>query len=473
MSNRFIYEQPWTDTGKVTEKDFSQLYLSKPDKIGPSITFLMGKDNLNMNILQNMTDAVKNTQGIDGLDYEYDVMETLDKTIALAEDVNLDKAGVGFTSFQLKFRDRYFARDYTIFSPNKYRLRVTRDPWQEGSLWIYEVQQMGVTSPTTYVPASELKAGTNFARGYAVVSNFESVGNESNITAPAKIRGNISVIRKSFKWSGNIPNKMMTVEFMGNKMFWPFQQWQIERQWQEEVENILWYGKSNRADDGTFNQKDDNGNQIIEGDGLFEQIGNKDTYGVLSYNKLNTVISDMYMGMKDAQRKRIKLMTGIGGAIFFDQAMKSGALGTGFTQIAGDKFIQGEGHKLRLTGYFSEYEHIEGFTISVHVVDLFDFGNIARNTPLHPTTKKPLESHRMVFLDDSYYEGAPNIMGLYEKGRQFSRTAVLGVGPVPPGFPDTPNRASDKDTASIHYMKSCGVVLRRYNTSLDLQCRIA
>lgn len=471
MDKRFIYEQPWTDVGKINEADFSRLYLSRPTNIGPAITFMMGKDNISLNPLTMMTEGrAQYMTPLNGLDYEYDVISSLSKTVALAESVTTGKPGYGFSTFILKFKDKHFARDYSILSPNQYILRIVKDPVQDGSLWAYEVAYVGTGDPEGYVPLSELTEGTFFTRGWANVANFDSVGNDSDITAPAKVRGNIGVLRKSFKWAGNIPNKVMTVEFLGNKMFWSFQQYQIEKQWQQEKENYYWYSLSSRSDDGSFNHRDSQLNPLIMGDGLLAQIGNKDTYGVLTYSKLNQVIRDAYTGMKDAQNKTITLFTGIGGAQFFDEAIKSGALGNGFTMVSGDKFIEGSGANLRFTGYFVEYHHRDGFTVKVQTVDLFDFGQVAMNSPIHPKTGLPMESHRLVFLDTSNYDGGPNIMGMYEKGRQFSRTAVLGVGPIPHGFPDTPNRSSDRDASSIHYMQSGGVVMRRFNTSIDLRC---
>ncbi len=308
MNNkRFIYEQQWTDSGRVSEADFSRLYLSQPTKIGPAITYMFGKDNISLNPITYMTEG-KGVYGepLNGMDYEYDVMSTLEKRLPLAEAVSSGTPGIGNSTFIIKFRERHFSRDYTIFSPNKYQLRIVDDPVQNGSLWNYKVQLV-TGNPAAYVPLSELVEGTFFTKGMANVAPFDSRGNESQITGFAKVRGNIGFIRKSFRWAGNIPNKTMTVEFANSKMFWPFQQYQIERQWQMEVENAYMYSVGNRSDDGIFPMKDHNNNSIIIGDGLLEQIGNKDNYGVLSFKKLEKVIRDVYTGMKDAQNKRIEL----------------------------------------------------------------------------------------------------------------------------------------------------------------------
>jgi hypothetical protein len=473
-ANRYVYEQPWQENAKFTNADFSRMYLDAPTKIGPAITFMLGKDNISLNPITMMTEGVGAVMTpLKGQDYEYDVMSNIIKQIPIAVTVTGTTCGIGYQTFKVQFAEKHFANGYTIISPNKYKLRIVSDPKLVGTNWEYTVQIAGSGNPNGFVPASELTQGTFFTNLYANVSAGGSRGNSSNITAPAKIRGQIGVLRKSYAWEGAVANKTMTIEFNGSKLFWPFQQYQIEKQWQMEVENSLVYSTSNRADDNTYNQLDENGNPIIEGDGLYAQIGSKDTFGLLSESKIDQVVRDTYTGMKDAENKVITLMTGLGGAQDFDKAIKAGILGSGFTVITDKTFIEGAGYQLRSTGYFAAYDHRDGYKIVVKKTDLNDFGPVAVNAPKHPITGLSLESHRLTFLDTAHYDGAPNIMGLYDENIQFSRDAVLGVGSVPPGFPSTTNRSSDVHAHSIHYMKSCGVVIRRPNTSIDLQCTLS
>lgn len=474
--SRYIFEQQWSDSGKLTDADFSKLYMSAPDKIGPALTFMMGKDNVELNPLTFMIEGKnKITEEIKSYEYEYDVVSSFTKTVPLAASISSGTPGQGGTPFEIAFPERYFSRDYSIFSPNKYELRIVEDPKMSGTNWVYKVELV-TTDPSAYCPLAELTEGTFFVKGFASVAAWDSIGNDTNLPGLAKVRGNIGTIRKSFKWGGDVMNRDMTVDLseLGlGEMFWSYQQWLFEKEWQREVENYYWYATSTRKSDGSY-PKDSSGAPIYRGDGLLAQIGSKDTYGnTLSYDKLQQVIRDTYTGMKDAENKKITLYTGFGGAEMFDKAVKAGALGTGFTQIAGDKFVEGSGMNLKLTGYFASFQHRDGYVVDVKTVDLFDYGDIAQNSPIHPITGLSLESHRMVFVDTSNYDGSPNIKGLSLKQSPFSRNAVLGVGAVPPGFPDTTARSSDKHASSIHYMKTTGVVMRRFNTSIDLTCNIS
>jgi hypothetical protein len=56
-----------------------------------------------------------------------------------------------------------------------------------------------------------------------------------------------------------------------------------------------------------------------------------------------------------------------------------------------------------------------------------------------------------------------------KKGREMMRWCVAG-SVVPKGFTGNDTRASDIDGASVHMLKTAGVLLRRFDTSIDLQC---
>ena len=56
-----------------------------------------------------------------------------------------------------------------------------------------------------------------------------------------------------------------------------------------------------------------------------------------------------------------------------------------------------------------------------------------------------------------------------KKGREYLRWAVAG-SVVPKGFNESDLRASDVDGASVHMLKTAGIVLKRFDTSLDIEC---
>jgi len=482
--SRFVYVQQWSQADKISEVDLGRMYLSHPTKIGPALTFLYGRQNAFMNPITMMTEGLSNTEGLDNMEYEYDAFGTTYRTIPLAAACAASNAGQGYTEFELVFPEKYFPRYYTIMTPNQYQIRIESDPKPFGSNWKYTCKYIGATSSSDYVPSSELQAGIFFVKGWYNSAAWGSVGSSSTITSTAKIRGNISVLRKSMQLDGSVANrdlgKDVTVVLPdGNggetKAFWSFLQWQLDMGWNQEIEDHYLYGTSSRAADGSYPFSDEEGNPLIIGNQLFAQVGVKDTFGyTLPANKLGQAIRDTFANMKDSENKEITLITGYGGAEDFDLAMKNSVLGSGFTTIGDRTFIKetGVANRYRSTGFFTEYEHVDGYVVKVKVSDIFNYGPITKNAPKHPRSGLSLESHRMLFLDTSNYDGQPNLKGLYDKTIPFTRDPIKGVGTPPPGFPAT-SASSDRHGHSIQYMKSCGVVLRRWNTSMDFRCVIS
>jgi len=230
-----------------------------------------------------------------------------------------------------------------------------------------------------------------------------------------------------------------------------------------------WYGQKTYDSNGSTFMKDENGQPVIVGPGLFEQIVNTDTYSTMTESKLKNIIGDLFYQMTDANQKQITLYTGTGGAREFDEALKSHFAGNTFKVGGENRFITGSGRNLGLTGYFTTYEHVDGHVINVVKIPLFDHGPVAQAREKHPVTGYSMESYRMVFVDQSNYDGQANLTMISKKGREMMRWCVAG-SVVPRGFSGSDARASDVDGASVHMLKTAGICLRRFDTSLDIQC---
>jgi hypothetical protein len=470
-----LYPDIWNEQGKTNDNSLARMLQLKPESLSPVLTYLMGKEDERFP-LSFITEGMNNVMEIEGNEYEYNVIGRLQRPVPLATTVSTTNAGIGFTTFTVEFSERLFARDYVLFTPNQYQLQVVDDPTPAGTNWQYKVRLI-TPSSTAFVPATELVAGSLFSQAFAPVAPYGSTGNESFSVAPSKVRGQITTIRKSYAWEGNAANRSMTFEINMNgrttKLWWDFEEYQHMLSFKQECEMLYWYAQDNRDTRGIINQKDKNGVAIPVGNGLLAQITNKDTYGVLTAEKIKQVVRDALYGMSDAQKKSITLFTGIGGADEFDRAMKDELGSRSYIKLDAGKFVYGTGYNLELGGFFNTYQHIDGHTITVKRLSLFDNGAAALASPRHPVTGLPMESHRMVFTDTSTYDGQPNLVMVNKKGRSMIRRVVAGINELPADFKANDLRASDKDASSIHLLKASQVVLRRFNTSIDLKCTLA
>jgi hypothetical protein len=467
-----ITKQYYNDRQMTDMNSLMNAMVLKPAELTPIITNLAGREDKKFP-LSTLTQGVGNYKVIDQLEYDYRVTTRVTQTRPLAQTNDTAELGKGGKPFVLSFPDRWFIKDYTLMSQSMVQVRIMSEPVPNGSNYDYTVQ---LVKPHTdlFLPAEDATAGALFGQLYAPVGQDFSRGNASNWSSPSLIRHKLTTIRKSYQLSGNAKDAVAAFDLPkrggGTTRFWmDYEEYQKWLQWMEEVEMFMWYAEQSYTEGGVTPMKDERGQPVTIGPGLLEQIINKDTYSVMTESKLEQVVGDLFYGMTDAQNMNVTLYTGTGGMREFDRAMKNKLSADSYRQFNDGKFVSGSGRELAMTGFFTRYEHVDGHTVNVVKVPLFDHGPVADARRKHPISGYSLESYRMVFVDQSTYEGEANLISVAKKNREFIRWGVAG-SIVPNGFQGTDLRASDIDGASVHYLKTCGICLRRFDTSLDLQC---
>ena len=481
-NGRVIYHDKFDGNGFTNENSLANALLTKPDKLNPVITHLAGEESKKFP-LTFMTEGQKGgykTIELNDIQYEWDVIgrkKKGDKIVSHTYTAG-DKPGINNTAFYVTFQSNWLKDQYMVMSPNGVQAQVKGRPTQVGSNWLYKFQ-LNTANAGDYVPLSELVAGMVWVMvGGAPVSQSFSMGNESNVMMPGRMKNQISILRKSYRWGGNLKNKTVEVQFNvdGSKTsYWmPFEEWNHMLDWKQDCEEHYWYSQYNRASDGSIALLDDvSGLPIPIGAGIDAQIPNRDTFSFITYKKIKETVGDVMYGATDTGAMKVVLYTGIGGLEEFSDAMTDKA--TGFTQIIGDKFVKGEGRNLMLTGFFTAFEHIDGHVIEVRHLPLLDYGSRAENAPKHPISGKPITSYDMYFVDQSIYDGEPNVQMLSEKGRSMIRKMIRGMAPM--GVNESTGNseyiATEKDEASVHFLSAKGVCIRRNNHCFKLSCSLS
>ena len=469
ISKLRLYQDKFDANRMTDENSLANALLTQPDVLSPVLTHLSGREDKRFP-LSFLTEGLGNIKYINDVEYDYPVIGQLSKALVAKKLVG---NGLGHSYFKVSFPEKLFVRQYLIETGGgTIQARIMKEPEKVGNLYEYTLQ-LNTTDPNAYVTEAQI-VGKRWSQLFAPVSMSGSRGNESHWVAPSKMRNQISLIRKSYGYEGNVPNKVVNVEFNINgkrtTLWYDFEEYQHMLKWKEEVESNLIYSQYNRDKNGIIHLKDENGKPIPLGSGALEQIPNHDSYVKLTAKKLKNAVRDALFGASDAQAMNIILLTGLGGMEEFDEAMKDEvARGQYIKNTDPKSFITGSGRNLMLGGFFTSYQHIDGHTITVRHLPLFDHGPRALNSELHPITGLPMESYRMVFLDMSIYDGVPNIMAVTQKGREMVRWAVAG-GSIPPGFTGNALRANDIDGATVHFMKAMGLAIRRATNCLHLQC---
>lgn len=460
----YYNDSQMTDTNSLVNA-----LMERPEELSPIITHLAGREEKKFP-LSFLTEGVGNTKSIDRFEYEYRV-KTHEINVRPVVGTSSGN-GAGGAPFSITFPDKWFIFPYTLVSQSGKLARIMTEPIPDGAGWKYTLK---IVSPdVASIPAADLADGALWGQLYANVGVDFSRGNASNWTAPGLVRSKIGTIRKSYHFSGNAKDYVAQFELplkegSKTKLWMDYEEYRHMIKFKEECEMYYWYGQKTHDATGTTTMLDENGQPVISGPGLFEQIINKDTYATLTQNKIEEVIGDLFYGMTDATDKQVTLYTGIGGAREFDRALKAYYGANAFLQTSQPYFITGSGRNLGITGYFTSYEHVDGHRVNVVKVPLFDHGPVAQASMKHPVSNLPLESYRMVFVDQSTYDGENNLQMINKKGREMLRWCVAG-SVIPKGFTGNDTRASDIDGASVHMLKTAGILLRRFDTSLDLQC---
>jgi hypothetical protein len=488
-----VQQEVFDAKSMLDETNFYHQRQGAPSELTKKLTYILGSNNRNypisMMTLGGVGYGVNNTAvELDDVQFTYPVMGRDDKASVIysTEYSGSDKPGVGNEKFYLTFTDNWIKRYYVMQSENGTQAYTLDDPEPVLGGYRYPVQ-LSAGAPTDYCPLVDTNPGTRWVDLHTAVAESESRSTESKMVMPALFKNQMSFMRAGLSWAGNSANKVMRIKVQTDKgetdVWMDYYMWQFERRWLNECEHLYWYSRYNRLTDGSIPLKDlFTGKVVPIGSGIFEQITNKGTYSSMTSNLLFSKVGDALFGQDDTGDMSITLMTGTGGIREFDKAMqqagaqKLGPMGAG--NIA-DKFVTGSGHNLALGGYFDTFYHIDGYTIKVKKNPVFDKGRVALASPLHPISGLPLESYRMVFLDDSDVDGMPNIRHVAQKGRSFLDGVVKGLTPMPKSLEiliGSSGGAASKDLATVQdkseytRFKSAGIQIMRANRCFDLQC---
>jgi hypothetical protein len=495
-----VQESIFDAKSMLDETNFYHQRQGSPSVLTSKITYILGDYNKAFP-LSMMTQGASEGYGsantvkaIADIQFTYPVMGRDDKVSFCAfspyaaSDVlnSSDYPGIGNGTFYLYFHDNWIKRFYTIQSEGGTQAYVLEDPEPTAQGYRYKVQ-LSAANPNEFCSYTEFAVGRKWIELFTSVAESESRTTENKMVVPGMFKNQMGIMRTGWSWAGNAANKMMKISVRreggdATEVWMDYAMWQYEKRWLNDCEHMYWYSRYNRLADGTIPLKDLlTAKTIPTGSGVLEQIANKSTYSKLTYNTLANKVGDALFGVSDSGGMDITLMTGTGGMREFHRAMMDagataiGPLGAG--DIA-SKFVSGTGRDLALGGFFSKFYHIDGYTIKVKLNPVFNTGRVAQVGPIHPESGLPLESYRMVFIDDSDVDGQPNIQFVTQEGRSQIDGIVKGLTPMPKSLSIMGGGSSesskyittDQDKSSYTRLKTGGIQILRSNRCFDLQC---
>ena len=487
--HRIVHTETFDDKGYTNNISLTQARMTNPDTLNPVITHLMGLESKKFPLLFLTEGQQGGTKYVEIQDIEYDwpVFGRLKRTdVVVDHDYPADaKPGLGGIMAEVVFKSAWIKNQHTIVSPRGIRCRVSGKPERVGNGFKYRLQLIR-KSDAEFIPLSEFEPNTTWAMsGGANVTESYSFGNESNKQTPGKLKNQIGILRKSYEIGGNVSQRTTTFQFnVGGKQtnYWlPFEEWQHEINFKQDCEENLWESQYNRDAYGRITTIDEETQLPIPmGAGILEQIPNIDTYGILSTQKLTNTITDVTYGATDTENMDIVLFTGKGGKREFSDALMRDANKWRVLDGSMNNTITGSPMGLVYGAAFTQFRHIDGHTITVKELPILDFGGRAEIAPKHPISGLPLTSYEMHFVDMSKYDGENNVQLVSQKGRSLIRGVEQGMtllkglsyGDYKGNAMDI-NLATSQDKTAIHYLKTCGVAIRRNTHCFSLYCNLS
>ena len=434
---------------------------------------------------------------LDDVQFTYPVMGRLHKASIVSTNAYTtgDKPGIGGSDFKIRFQDNWIKQFFIIQSARGVQAYI-HGPGVLNGLGEYEyTATLNAALPTDFCPLTELDGGNAWIDITTNVAESESRTTESKMAMPGSFKNQMGFLRHGFSWAGNAANKIMKISVKTDKgetdVWMDWAMWQYEMEWLSICEHQYWYSRYNRNANGEISLKDKlTGKVIPTGSGILEQIQNKSSYSDLTYDYMVNQIGDALFGQSDTDGISITLHGGRGAIRAFDRAIKKAGghmdiVGHGGGNVA-DKFISGTGSHLAAGGFYDSFYHIDGYTVKVKHNPVFDQGKVAIAQQAagytHPETGWPLESYRMVFIDDNDYDGQPNIQHVAQKGNAFKHGVIAGLTNMPKSLQvmngtfnlDNETKATllatDVDKSAYTRMKTAGIQILRANRCFDFQC---
>lgn len=429
-----------------------------------------GRQNFPMLFL---TEGMGNVKKVDTFDYKYPVIGKPKKTskVLHSDYSNADTPGLGRAEFKVTFADKHFANQQTLITRGGHQVRVQGEPTPDRGGWQYTLQVWGPES--SYIPYQFLLRDVIWGGSVFKVPYEDSYGVESRSYLGGTATNMTSLVRNSHKLKGNVENKVMKFEIKADgKHFKYFVDWELflaDLVFKEQCETDLWksvYGRGGAGNDLYMVDKL-TGVPITSGAGIDQQIPNTDSHSFMTYRRLTQAIRDITFNVQDAT-PNIEVWTGTGGMQDIDTALKDEL--RGFTLVDSKQFASGNNSYDMIFGsYFKAFRHQDGAMVTFRSNPIFDKGIIADVAPKHPITGLPTTSHDLYILDRSTYNGENNFQYVMEKGREYVEWNVSGSF-IPKGFPKTSSRASDRDSSSVHGMKSQGIQIMRPTGCYKSEC---
>jgi len=474
-----IYE-PKDFSGLVTENNLGALFQEKPIQISQYIERLY-----EVNLPDDMLTLVSKYPTFeieDDREFEWMLQGSDEKNIpligcyvkssgtltAISETSQVGKYG---EVFYMVFPEKLFFVTHIIvgMKPDLYKVRIRKEAEQYATGFMYECE-LFTGNPSAYIPYDELVAGTLWSVEYSISEQTLSKdASDISFTSPFKMTNRLSMIRKKHVVPGNMimkgVNNPLAFTFVDqdgekhtswiNKLDWEFM-----KSFRREKARLLFYGASNKKEDGSYNQFGSSGFEIKAGLGLRQQIAPSNIFNYNTFNieSLVKYALGLSVGKLPEDRRKFVIGTGEYGLAMVSAAIEAYAGAAAITYNRVDALTGGPKANYTKPQYISMAD-ING--VNFEFIHIPDYDNEVRNKLMHPEGGT-WESRRLTIMDFGTAGNAPNIQLVRIKGQAEEHGYMPGLrDPFSTGGKGKPKViVTPVDGYEIHKADWLGIMVR-------------
>jgi len=457
ISNLQLYA-PKSWSGLTTENHLGSVFAQEPTLVSNIISRVFGLNQYaGMDYFLSIGGGEQELP--DDNDFEWLLKGDDEKALPIVATVTGGKNG---NVVLLTLGEKYFAKtDKLILDDGETALRVMQEPYMSGTDWIYPCQAMVFS--VTDIAASLLTAGAKVSKEYSPQERtLNRTYGETSYTSPFKMRNSLSFMSKTYTVPGNMHQRPLVIEMLDpksnktSKIWTQYAEWEFICQWAKEKERMLWFSKSNKQANGTYNMMGESGTPIIEGAGIREQISPsyKFNYNEFTIDFLEDVLLNLSINILPEDQRHFVAFTGERGMVQFHRALENHAARF---QPLDSKRVGGSGQNLSFQGQYKEYMGPQGIRFTLVHLPLYD--NEVRNRIPHPKGGYT-ESYRYTILNMGTSGGEKNIKRVYPKGRKELMWHVAGsTSPLGPNTSFSKGSASSVDGYQLFAQAQQGVLI--------------
>jgi len=426
MSTRLSHLQITDATdwkGLTTENHLGAMWKLEPQKVNDIIHKVLEREyGTNIDSLLNTFPALKMDTDDD---FTWSLMSKALDNIPLVEArINgtaitaADECGVAHTLFELVFPKNYFSDTEVIVGEKNeiYLIRIVEEPVQEGTNWVYTCELM-TGDANAFVPFDELIPGRLFSGEYSPVERGRHrKGREVRFKSMFEMRNGFTHLRMKHEGEGNMVYRKMGVACADEngkpiKMWIQYEMMKFKQEFREDINRCYMFGRSNRAQDGTYKQKGISGEVIRMGAGIREQMETANTtyFNNFSITAFSSRLMDLSEGKLNSDERNFVARTGERGSYQFHKSLEANTQLYTLNQTSNRIYpVSQKGFQMGMGygGQFVEYKGPNNQIIKLSVDSMYDDKN--RNKAIHPLGGV-VESYRFDLMDFGSTDGQPNI----------------------------------------------------------------